>query len=969
MSNSEQPLGPYDPASSNSEDMKHLKMKASWNMGISQRIYVLVALGILLFSVGVAVHLLSSDLEEQAREVNQRFLRLVENSRELAILTLQLHDQESRFTNDLKADAGVAFEETLLRAQRLVYSIDNADGLEQVRQKASRVEEALEDLDAHFKDLQNIILAIGLTPEEGVRHKLLQSIEAVESELKLWPLDAVKVKLQASRRFEMSYRLTHDDVELGRFRKAVNELDYAVFATEIPDEQKNILIQKVTDYKNSLTDYATLIDKRTYAQKLFNNHLGKVTSATDQLRDSVIDGIEVTVEQQNALRTRITQILYGAGATALAIFVIVSVGVARSIYRPVRTIDHTMRRLAEGEADLEIPHMDRHDEIGQMARSISIFRETALEAERVRTIEKHQAEEIKLLEIAQVISSELELDTLLHHIIGATTDLLSADRSSLFLYDEKTDELFTKVAQGLEGENGDIVMKEIRIPSTAGLAGECFSTRSSINIPDAQIDPRFNKEVDRQTGYFTRNILCMPISTKDGRGIGVIQALNHDEGPFTNQEENRLRAFAAQVAITLENAKLFQDVLTMKNYNESILKSLSNGVITLDPDRQVVKINMAASNILGIPEDWQGAVSDLFQKDSWIAASVEAVEETGRSDATLDTEITRPDGSATSVNLTTVPLIGYGNTNLGTMLVIEDITGEKRVKATMARYMTKEVMDSLLNAEGESALGGISQEVSILFSDVRSFTTISEALGPRETVSMLNDYFTRMVDVLFHHGGVLDKYIGDAIMAVFGAPLRGEKDADQALLVATNMMRALKVLNRERLDRGEDILRVGIGVGSGEVVAGNLGSPKRMDYTVIGDPVNLAARLEGATKFYGCDVLFCATTQNKLQDHHLIREVDLIRVKGKTRPVAVYEALDHHDEESFPQLERMLPYYHEALNAYRRRQFREARQGFLEACALTPRDKVSQIYSERAEHFLYSPPSDSWDGVWDMKTK
>ena len=173
------------------------------------------------------------------------------------------------------------------------------------------------------------------------------------------------------------------------------------------------------------------------------------------------------------------------------------------------------------------------------------------------------------------------------------------------------------------------------------------------------------------------------------------------------------------------------------------------------------------------------------------------------------------------------------------MIVLEDITSEKRVKSAMARYMSPQVAQQLL-AEGESVLGGKAQNVSILFSDVRDFTTVSEALGPRETVTMLNEYFERMVDVVMSHGGVLDKFIGDAIMASFGVPFNEEQDADNALKVANGMIVALHALNQDRVKAGKDAIDIGIGIATGSVIVGNIGSPKRMEYTVIGDSVNLA---------------------------------------------------------------------------------------------------------------------------------
>ena len=302
------------------------------------------------------------------------------------------------------------------------------------------------------------------------------------------------------------------------------------------------------------------------------------------------------------------------------------------------------------------------------------------------------------------------------------------------------------------------------------------------------------------------------------------------------------------------------------------------------------------------------------------------------------------------------------------MLVLEDISNEKRVRSTMARYMSKEVADQLL-AAGEEELGGKDQKVSILFSDVRGFTTISEALGARETVSMLNEYFTEMVDVIFDHGGILDKYIGDAIMALFGAPFASPEDADNALLVANEMMIELAALNAKRTKEGKRPLDIGVGISTGDVVVGNIGSTKRMEYTVIGDSVNLASRLEGATKYYAAKILLSEFTVADLRRPALLREIDLLKVKGKDKPVAVYESLGYREGELANGLGRMLEAYNEGIAAYRAREWEKGMEAFQAALAAMPDDGPSALYLERCRIYAKSPPLINWNGVWVLTEK
>ena len=222
----------------------------------------------------------------------------------------------------------------------------------------------------------------------------------------------------------------------------------------------------------------------------------------------------------------------------------------------------------------------------------------------------------------------------------------------------------------------------------------------------------------------------------------------------------------------------------------------------------------------------------------------------GATDYHADTDLVLTDGDIGAVNLTTAPVVDTEGKSIGNMLVLEDITREKRVRNTMARYVAKEIVDQLL-ASGEDVLQGSSLVATVLFSDIRRFAMLSEAMTPRQTVAMLNEYFTEMVEVIFSRGGVLDKYLGDGLMAIFGAPIAGSVDADNALLVATDMMRALRQLNGLRIERGFEPIEIGIGLATGEVLAGSVGPMKRMAYTAIGDNVNLAARLESANKYYG----------------------------------------------------------------------------------------------------------------------
>ena len=586
-------------------------------------------------------------------------------------------------------------------------------------------------------------------------------------------------------------------------------------------------------------------------------------------------------------------------------------------------------------------------------------------AERMK---KSREKEMEFLNVVSDVTSELELGTLLTKVMSEAAHMLNADRSTLFMNDDKTDELFSRVAMGDS-------LGEIRLPNSMGIAGAVFTSGKTINIPYAYADLRFNPAFDKKTGYFTRSILCIPVVNKDGKTIGVTQVLNKSGGPFTDEDETRLKAFTAQVSIALENAKLFEDVQNMKNYNESMLESMSNGVITMDEDGKVVTCNAAGLRIIktGINDIVGKQAEDFFVgANAWLMERIKRVEETLEQDVLMDAELEFGDEDekeTISANVNLLPLIGEDGKKLGSMIMIEDISNEKRMKSTMSRYMDPGIADQLMSdGSSEDFLGGKSSEITVLFSDIRSFTAITEALGAQDTVQMLNEYFTIMVDCITREGGMLDKFIGDAIMAGFGIPVSHEDDEDRAVRAAITMVVELWEWNVERVARGENPIDHGVGLNTGMVVSGNIGSPKRMDYTMIGDGVNLAARLESACKQYSARILISEFTKAKLKGTYRMRDIDMVVVKGKTEPVGVYEVLDYHTDETYPNLMDNVNYFNEGVKEYRIGNWDKGIGRFEEAIKANESDKLAQTYIERCEHLKAEPPED-WNGVWVMTSK
>jgi len=591
---------------------------------------------------------------------------------------------------------------------------------------------------------------------------------------------------------------------------------------------------------------------------------------------------------------------------------------------------------------------------------------SALESTRLcEDIERTRHEEEQMLSITAALSSELHLDALLIKIMEITTDVLDADRSTLLLYEESTDTLCSKIAQGLGGGAA------IRIPKDAGIAGTVFTSGEIVNITDAYNDPRFNPEVDRATGYATRTILCVPVVTRAMKTIGIIQVLNKSGGPFTEHDARRLKALAAQAAVAIENARLFEAVLNAKNYSESILRSLSNGVITLDRKRRIIKANPAALRILGMDE--QAVLGTRCERqfaghNQWIPKTLEKVVQQGSREVVLDTDLQLSSGETVPLNLHIEPLLDAKHKLIGFLLFMDDITKEKRIKSTIARYMSRELAERLLESD-EALLGGKSQEVTILFSDIQDFTKLTEYSGARATVAMLNEYFSEMAEIVFKNKGILDKYIGDALMALFGTPFPGPHDADSAVTTAVEMLHTLEQFNRRRLLEGHNRIDIRLGISTGEVIVGNIGSPRRMDYTVVGHNVNIASRMESANAYYGTRIIITEATRSKLQRDYLLRELDLVRVKGSQTPVSIYEVLDGRDPSEYDGARRLSATFSTGLGHYRERNWHEAAVWFDKCLKIWPGDPPANLYLNRCRHYHKNPPPEQWDGVWTMTRK
>lgn len=288
----------------------------------------------------------------------------------------------------------------------------------------------------------------------------------------------------------------------------------------------------------------------------------------------------------------------------------------------------------------------------------------------------------------------------------------------------------------------------------------------------------------------------------------------------------------------------------------------------------------------------------------------------------------------------------------------------KEIKNTFSKYVSKEIVEEILKNQENLELKGQKLKMTVFFSDIRSFTTLSEEMDPQELSLMLNKYFTPMSEMIFGTNGTIDKFMGDAIMALFGAPLNYPDHPQKACLAALKCFEKLAEVNQEFKARNWPELKIGIGINTGVMVAGNIGSDQIQSYTVIGDEVNLAQRLESLTKTYHARILISENTYLAIKDEFIAREVDIVRVKGKNRPVKIYELLAQGTSYSDSDF---LNNYHRALKLFYDKQFSESEAAFSELLKIRSDDYLSKMYLERSQYCKDNVVPDSWDGVFDRR--
>ncbi len=445
---------------------------------------------------------------------------------------------------------------------------------------------------------------------------------------------------------------------------------------------------------------------------------------------------------------------------------------------------------------------------------------------------------------------------------------------------------------------------------------------------------------------------------KTSRGSAVVKALRRVTGLPVEDDE--------APALALGDVSP-QELALRLSAHHAMLNMVPNGLLGFAANGALTYCNAAAQKILEKKELQPGAVTldELFGNyNEQFAEEIREVLKSREPKLNFRVDYSTESGGWLPLTVSIQPAPSSQRDFAAVFVSLVDTSTEQSLRQVLDKVMSSAVTEAVVGGE-DMALGGKLAKATVLFSDVRSFTKLCEGLGAEGVVRMMNEYFAFMADVIRGNGGVIDKYIGDAIMALFGVPKSSGNDAEYAVKAGFAMLQALDLLNEDRIKAGNIAFKIGIGLATGEVVAGLLGSPERMNYTVMGNSVNLSARIESLTSHYGAQLLVCSETFGALTTSYRSRLLDKIRVKGQSTPSALYEILYSQAPEREAE---WLSAYAEARNEYEAGKFGAAKRLFEVSLECNPADVASKVLLERCAILLERPQPD-WDGVWSMNSK
>ena len=525
----------------------------------------------------------------------------------------------------------------------------------------------------------------------------------------------------------------------------------------------------------------------------------------------------------------------------------------------------------------------------ELARLLVHVRRNLEDLERRFKEQQKEQEQLQALqEISKVINSSLNLNEVLGFVMDSIIDLTKAERAILLLKDEETGEQEVQLYRNVDRET---IEKSSAFEISRSIVRTVAETGEPVVTMNAQSDSRFAAQ-ESIISYNLRSILCVPLKIKD-EITGVIYADNRiAAGVFGNTDRDLLASFANQAAVAIDNARLFRqiqanliEITEMRDLMDNVFASIASGVITIDDEERIALYNRAAERILGLPETavmrqtYKAAMETLglpvepLIQDVWSNGGAHNTE--------VDVVVTKRPGM-TSLNLTLTPLRDYDQDMLGVAMVLDDVTEKKRLES-VRRYLPPALVDQIRDLD--AAQRPQRSIMSVLFADVRGYSTFSEHLDPENLIQIMNGYFTEFVYAINEYQGLTDKFMGDAVMALYNTPLNpqenhAERAIRTALMIRKNMQRYLSEVSEDRR------LHFGIGIHTGEAVAGNVGSSLRKDYSAIGDAVNLSKRIQENAQ--ADEILISSATYEQIKDWVSVEPLEPMKVKGRQTPEQIY---------------------------------------------------------------------------------
>jgi PAS domain S-box-containing protein len=511
-------------------------------------------------------------------------------------------------------------------------------------------------------------------------------------------------------------------------------------------------------------------------------------------------------------------------------------------------------------------------------------------ARRVENQEKERQQMRALQEVGAVINSSLDQSQVLNTVMDTIIELTGAERGFLMLVDEETGELGVEVARNINRET----IEESTFEISRSIVRSVAETAIPVVTTNAQADPRFATQ-ESIISYNLRSILCVPLRIKDSI-IGVIYADNRIvSGIFVDTDRDLLTAFANQAAVAIENARLFKqirdqlaDITEMKNLQDDVFESIASGVITIDIADHIRLYNRAAERILGVPSHEvidQNYQSVLIQVSQDVEPLVEQIKIAGGyHNIEIDTHLNNRSGT-TTLNLTFSPLRDIQQQTLGVALVLDDVSEKKRLES-VRRYLPPALVDQVRDLD--AAQRPQRRYLSVMFADVRGFTSKGEHMKPERLIEVINGYFTIAAQAISEQEGLIDKFMGDAVMALFNTPLNPQEDHFNRVVRAAQLMREGVKLYQQTIPE-EERLFFSIGIHVGDAVVGNVGSQLRKDYSAIGDAVNLAKRLQEIAK--PNQIILSEEAYDLVKDWVAAEKLEPVQVRGRQALTQIYDLM------------------------------------------------------------------------------